>query len=161
MAGCAAGGVTCGVAGRVRGARARTVAYVISGAQVSHTSARVHTWPTLGSWRKTSTTAPVHSATLAAGCGEHCWARQWQAALGRTVAVLACAVACCAAKTRSAARSLERGGILHPTVVQVTVAVRSAWPVSLIVQDRPGMRAAVDASLYAVVVTGLRSSGVR
>ncbi|MEV8312479.1 hypothetical protein AB0P36_35710 [Streptomyces flavidovirens] len=84
------------------------------------------------------------------------WARQWQEALRRTVAALARAATCRAAKARRAARSLERGGIRHAAVLQVTVCERSACPVSRMVQARPGVRS-VEVSLCTVVTRSIRS----
>ncbi|OEJ22866.1 hypothetical protein AR457_37120 [Streptomyces agglomeratus] len=57
-------------------------------------------------------------------------------------------------------RSLDRGGIRHAEVLQVTVAERSAWPVSRMVQARPGMRSVEDA-LGAVVTRSVRSLGLQ
>ncbi|GGW80625.1 hypothetical protein GCM10010350_76700 [Streptomyces galilaeus] len=137
-----------------RAARARTVALGISGAQVSQTSSTLHTRRTVASWRRIITTAP-EQCVLVSGCVPQCWEPQWHQALGRTVAALACAAACRAAKARRDARSLERGGIRQASVVQVTVAERSLYPWTRTVQARPGMHSMVD-SLYTLV-TAVRS----
>ncbi|GAA2720599.1 hypothetical protein GCM10010315_41380 [Streptomyces luteosporeus] len=57
-----------------------------------------------------------------------------------TVAAFACALACAAAKARSAVTSSERGGIRHSLVLQVTEAVRLPWPRMRTVQALPGVR---------------------
>ncbi|OEJ23060.1 hypothetical protein AR457_38365 [Streptomyces agglomeratus] len=119
------------------------MAFEISGAQLSQTSSSVHTRPTVGSWRRMSTTVPAQWTRVCSWVAQR-WARQWHEAFGRTVAALAWAATCWAAKTRSAARSLERGGIRHAAVLQVTVAERSACPVRRMVQARPGMRSVED-----------------
>ncbi|MFG3266371.1 hypothetical protein [Streptomyces bobili] len=86
-----------------RAARARTVAWGISGAHVSQTSSTLHTRRTVESWRRIITTAPAQ-CVLASGCAPQRWEPQWHQALGRTVAALACAAACRAAKARRDAR---------------------------------------------------------
>ncbi|MFB7224468.1 hypothetical protein [Streptomyces sp. NPDC056227] len=69
-----------------------------------------------------SSTAPAQ-CVVASGWATQRWEPQWHQAWGRTVAALAWA------KARSAARSLERGGIRQAGVLQETLAERSLWPV--------------------------------
>lgn len=110
--------------GRVRGTgRPTTRVWVISAAQAAQTSARVHTWPTAGSCRSTSSTEPEQS-TRVPSCAAHRCRRQPQAASGRTVAALTWAAACASAKRRRAAMSRDRAGMPHPEE-QLTEAVRS------------------------------------
>ncbi|MEU1601590.1 hypothetical protein ABZ468_55450 [Streptomyces sp. NPDC005708] len=52
---------------------------------------------------------------------------------------MAWTAACWAANARSAATSLERGGIRHPAVLHETLTERSPWPVSRTVHARPGV----------------------
>ncbi len=143
-----AGAGAVGVAGRLvvrfgRAARARTVAFGMSGAQVSQTSSRLHTRRTTGSCRRIITTPPAQDV-LVPGWAPHRWEPQWHQAWGLIVAAFACAAACAAAKVRSAVRSSERGGIRHAGVLQVTEAARPPWPVMRTVQARPGMRSVED-----------------
>ncbi|OQD51904.1 hypothetical protein BM536_037320 [Streptomyces phaeoluteigriseus] len=111
----------------------------INAAQAEQTSLSVHTWPTAGSCRSTSSTAPAQE-TRVPSCSAHRSRRHQQAASYRTEAALACAAAWASAKRRRAARSRERGGIAHAEE-QVTDAVRSRCPTTRMVQERPGRRA--------------------
>lgn len=126
-----------GVVGR--SARPRTAVWEIRGAQPWQISARVQTWPTAGLWMRTRSGAPVQEA-LVSWWKPHSAARQAHAAWGRTVASRACARTCSAANRRMADVSLERGGMRHASVLQVTETVWSPWPVRRTVQVRPGTR---------------------
>jgi hypothetical protein len=117
-----------------------------------HTSATCHSRFTAGSLRTSRTVSPAHT-TLDPSCHAHSPAWHRQAASGRGVASRAWAAACAAAKDRAAAVSGKRGGIRHGAPgassgrAQVTVAVRSAWPSTRTVQQRPGTRDAGETSL--------------
>ncbi|MCF0090612.1 hypothetical protein B0E37_05728 [Streptomyces sp. MH192] len=116
-------GATGGFAVSLGAARPTTRAWVIRGAQRSHTSASVQTRPTAGLCRRTSSTVPPHR-TFVPWWAEHCCTRHWQDASPRTVAALAWAAAWASANRRSAATSRERAGI-RQAALQTTEAERS------------------------------------